>query len=107
MTLWIDTQGTVIGNAALAQADCLQAVEDLSSTGLPVRLVSSSPGAVLCGRPIGDKADALRELQLGDVWVDDDTMVLKVVLRQGAITVPARCLCHLADLLCNGRRRAL
>ncbi len=99
MVLYVDVQGTVVGNQDIAQADCLQAVADLSDAGFAVRLVSSLPGGVLGGRPIGDKGDAIAAVQPGDWWVDDDIAILKVVLRQGAIAVPAAQLCAVRNLL--------
>ena len=76
MVLYVDVQGTVVGNQDIAQADCLQAVADLSDAGFAVRLVSSLPGGVLGGRPIGDKGDAIAAVQPGDWWVDDDIAIL-------------------------------
>jgi hypothetical protein len=99
----IDCNGTLIANRDLSQADCASAVQRMSDAGHPVRLVSSLPGGELCGRPIGDKPDALMHLGPGDVLIDDELALLVVACRMGAVTVPASQLVAFAALLCPTR----
>lgn len=103
MAIYVDMQGTVIGNRDLLQADCVAAVGRMSDAGHPVRLVSSLPGGVMCGRPIGDKQEALQHLQPGDVLIDDDRAILVAACRLGAITVPAEQLCAFAAMITGTR----
>jgi hypothetical protein len=103
MPIYIDVQGTIIGNARLEQRNTIQAVLNLLQLGHEVHLVSGSPGAVLCGLKVEDKLEAWHTIEPGSIVVDDEHLVLVSALRQGCIAVPASQLCALADRLSRSR----
>ena len=97
-----DVRGTLIGNeGGHSGAACLQAVQDLAEAGCQVTLVSASPDPEpWCGLRVEDKGAWLTaERCAGAFWVDDDTAILRAVVRLGAIAVPAASLIDLSAAL--------
>ena len=99
MKVWIDVNGTLVGNSHSTNSECLTALQDLLDMGLSVQVVSSQPQDPICEQQVEDKLIAMKRARQGDVWIDDEPMILKVALRSGCIVVPAECFVTFVELV--------
>lgn len=98
MLIYVDYQGTYVGNARYSDEACAEAVMEMMNAGHQVRACSSAPGP---GQV--DKCAVLAGDLSGIVLIDDEPGILAAAARKGAITVPAARLLELAAMLGGGR----
>jgi hypothetical protein len=108
MRIYIDTQGTLIGNiGGHSLQACLQAAQDLSTVA-EVHFMSGDPVSAseqLGGAAVLNRLDVLSFLPLsGAIVVDDEPLTLCAAVRMGAAAVPASMLLELADAMVASRR---
>jgi hypothetical protein len=89
MKIFVDVQGTVLGNAAASTQDIVQAILNVEPDHHVV-FVSSDPK--YSSDLLGGAGVVMKELGpdlVGAVLIDDDSGIRAIASRCGAITVPA------------------